>query len=173
MNDKMSENKNAKNVKITLWEKYLNKEIGIEFKACLYFFAILFFYCVYKIFCGIYSASIMHMSEMILLTYVVGYVQVYLLWNFDEADSVGVKEIAGIIICTGIYTFSSWIFNWFDRGTALTVGFMLYLILMYICVILIYKCRRKIDDKLLNEELTLFKTKQNSVEKNLDDNQNN
>ncbi len=29
--------------KTTLWERYLTTEIGIEFKACLYFFAILFF----------------------------------------------------------------------------------------------------------------------------------
>ena len=29
--------------KPTLWERYLTKEIGIEFKACLYFFALLFF----------------------------------------------------------------------------------------------------------------------------------
>lgn len=28
--------------KLSLWELYLTKEIGIEFKSCLYFFAFLF-----------------------------------------------------------------------------------------------------------------------------------
>ena len=26
--------------KVSLWERYLTKEIGIEFKACLYFFGV-------------------------------------------------------------------------------------------------------------------------------------
>ena len=30
--------------KPSLWERYLTKEIGIEFKACLYFFAFLFWF---------------------------------------------------------------------------------------------------------------------------------
>ena len=29
-----------KSGKPTLWERYLTKEIGIEFKACLYFYAL-------------------------------------------------------------------------------------------------------------------------------------
>ena len=65
--------------KISLWERYLTKEIGIEFKACLYFFAILFFYCVYRLCIGNIMAEILHMAEMIFLTYVIGYIQVFLL----------------------------------------------------------------------------------------------
>ena len=42
--------------KLTWYEKYLFDEIGIEFKACLYFFAILFFYCIYRICCREYDA---------------------------------------------------------------------------------------------------------------------
>ena len=80
------------NEKTTLWERYLTKEIGIEFKACLYFFAILFFYCMYRILTGSLDASIIHMAEMIFACYIIGYIQVYLLWNFDEAEALGLKE---------------------------------------------------------------------------------
>ena len=58
--------------RVSLWERYLTKEIGIEFKACLYFFAMLFFYCMYRVCIGQYYASILHMAEMIFLTYAVG-----------------------------------------------------------------------------------------------------
>ncbi len=88
--------------KTTLWEKYLTKEIGIEFKACLYFFAMLFFYCVYRLCTGRVSAEILHLTEMIFTCYFIGYMQVYLFWNFDEADTLGKKEICGMIICTVI-----------------------------------------------------------------------
>ena len=59
--------------KVTLWELYLTKEIGIEFKACLYFFAFLFFYCVFRIIGGVYEASILHMTELIFTCYFIGY----------------------------------------------------------------------------------------------------
>ena len=90
--------------KPSLWERYLTKEIGIEFKACLYFYALLFFYCVYRVCVGNTVAEILHMAEMIFLTYIVGYLQVYLLWNFDESDHLGKKEMFGIAVGTAIYT---------------------------------------------------------------------
>ena len=93
-----------KDGKLTIWEAYLTKEIGIEFKACLYFFAILFYYCVYRMVCGIFDASIIHMAEQILTCYVICYLQVYLFGNFDEADKLRGREIAGMIICPGLYT---------------------------------------------------------------------
>ena len=154
----------GKKGKTTLWEKYLTREIGIEFKACLYFFAILFFYCVYRFCVGRMDASILHMTEMILTCYVIGYVQVYLLWNFDEADSGGGKEIAGILICTFVYSLLSYVFGWFDGNLYLTLGLAAYLLLTYACVILIYKTKRRIDDKQLNEELALFKTEHKKVQ---------
>lgn len=145
--------------KLTLWERYLTKEIGIEFKACLYFFAILFFYCVYRICVGSVVADILHMTEMILLTYIIGYIQVFLLWNFDEADSLGKKEIVGIVLCTFLYTLISYLCEWFRRNIYVTIGFIAYLLFMYVCVYLLYKWRRKIDDKLLNSDLAMFKTR--------------
>ena len=150
--------------KPTIWERYLTKEIGIEFKACLYFFAILFFYCCFRLCTGIFVAEILHMTEMILLTYAVGYAQVYLLWNFDEAEQLGVKEIVGISICTIIYTGVSYVCKWFEGNVWVTVLFAGYIIVTYICVFLIYKCRRNIDDKILNSDLELFKARSDKNE---------
>ena len=152
------------NEKTTLWERYLTKEIGIEFKACLYFFAILFFYCMYRIITGSMDASIIHMAEMIFACYIIGYIQVYLLWNFDEADTVGVREIAGVAICTLIYSLLSYFLGWFDGNIYVTLGLAAYLIVTYVCVILIYKTKRNIDDKKLNEDLALFKTEHKKVQ---------
>ncbi len=142
--------------KISLWEAYLTKEIGIEFKACLYFFAILFFYCVYRMVCGVYDASILHMTEMIFTCYIIGYIQVYLFGNFDESEKFGVRETIGLIVCTGLYTAVSCIGNWFDGNVSVILGFALYLLVVYVCVVLIYRTKRKIDDKKLNDDLKLF-----------------
>lgn len=144
--------------KVTLWELYLTKEIGIEFKACLYFFAFLFYYCVFRLINGVYDASILHMTELILACYIIGYIQVYLLWNFDEADSLRIKEIAGMVGCTCVYCLLSWFFNWFNKNLLVTLIFATYILLVYVCVYLIYKYKRIIDDKKLNEDLKLFQT---------------
>jgi hypothetical protein len=144
------------NKKISLWEAYLTKEIGIEFKACLYFFAILFFYSVYRMVCGVYDASILHMTEMIFTCYIIGYIQVYLFGNFDESEKFGVRETTGLIVCTGLYTAVSCIGNWFDANVLVILGFVAYLLVVYVCVVLIYRTKRKIDDKKLNDDLKLF-----------------
>ena len=109
--------------KPSLWERYLTKEIGIEFKACLYFFAMLFFYCMYRLCIGLTVADIFHMAEMIFLAYVIGYLQVFLLWNFDESDELGKKEILGIAVCTAIYVTVSYFGSWFDKNIYVTIGF--------------------------------------------------
>ena len=144
------------NKKPTLFELYLTKEIGIEFKACLYFFSYLFFYCVYRIINGVYDASILHMAELILICYAIGYVQVYLLWNFDESERLGCREVLGMIICTVVYCGASWFCNWFVKDILVTLLFAGYILLVYFCVFLIYKYKRLIDDKKLNEDLKLF-----------------
>lgn len=145
--------------KPSLWERYLTKEIGIEFKACLYFFAMLFFYCMYRLCVGLTVADIFHMAEMIFLAYVIGYLQVFLLWNFDESDELGKKEISGIAVCTAIYVTVSYFGSWFDKNIYVTIGFAFYVIFMYVCVYFVYKCRRKIDDKILNYDLEMFKSR--------------
>ena len=151
----MSEKKNRSS-KVTLWELYLTKEIGIEFKSCLYFFAFLFFYCMYRVIGGVFVADMFHMLELILTCYVIGYLQVYLLWNFDEADSLGLREWFGMVLCTAIYCAVSYFFKWFDRSLMTTVIFAAYIMITYICVFFIYKSKRHIDDKRLNEDLRIF-----------------
>ena len=143
----------------SLWERYLTKEIGIEFKACLYFYALLFFYCVYRLIVGLTVADILHMAEMIFSAYVIGYLQVFLLWNFDESDEFGKKEMLGTAICTAIYTALSYFCSWFDKNVYVTIGFAFYVVFLYVCVYFVYKCRRKIDDKILNYDLALFQTR--------------
>ncbi|MCR5501486.1 MAG: DUF3021 family protein [Lachnospiraceae bacterium] len=150
--------------KTSLWERYLTKEIGIEFKACLYFFAVLFFYCIYRLLTGSKDAAILHMAEMIVSCYIIGYLQVYVFWNFDEADSFGIKEAAGVAVCTLIYGLLSYFLGWFGKNIFVTLGFAAYLVMTYACVILIYRTKRRIDDKELNRELALFKTEHQKVQ---------
>ncbi len=150
------------NNKVTIWELYLTKEIGIEFKSCLYFFAILFFYCVYRIIGGSFVADIIHLTEMLLTCYVLGYLQVYVFWDFDEADEFKVKECVGMLICTLLYIIVSFLFSWFDKNLLATALFAAYIILVYVCVFFIYKSKRRIDDKRLNEDLRLFQSQHGS-----------
>ena len=150
--------------KLTLFERYLTREIGIEFKACLYFYGILFFYCVYRLCIGVHDAGILHMAEMILACYLICYLQVYGFKNFDEGDSLGVREWEGILVCTAIYTLLSYFLGWFDKLIAVTAGFILYLLILYICVFLVYRTKRRIDDRVLNEELLEFQTEHQKVQ---------
>ncbi len=149
--------------RLTLWEKYLTHEIGIEFKACLYFFAILFFYCVYRLTQGSLSADMIHMAQMILSCYIIGYLQVYVFDNFDEADRLGKKGWTGMAVCLALYSLISYCFGWFDQKWVVTLLLAVYLLITYICVFLIYRTKRRIDDKKLNEELRLFQTEHKKV----------
>lgn len=151
--------KKTDSMKPSLWERYLTKEIGIEWKACLYFFTILFYYCTYRICTGRTVADILHMAEQIFLTYVMGYLQVFVLWNFDEADELGGKEVLGMFLCTGIYGLVAFVCKWFDGNLFVLAGFMVYIVLTYLCVFLIYKERRRIDDKILNHDLAIFQVR--------------
>lgn len=149
---------------LSIWEHYIAKEIGIEFKACLYFFCILFYYSVYRLVGGIHAADILHMTEMILLAYGMGYVQVYLLSSFDEAEHFRGREIGYMLLCTLIYTGFSFLFKWFDKNLAVTIGFAFYIMLAYICAFLVYKSKREIDEKLLNNDLKAFQERKQHEE---------
>ncbi|SCX88900.1 DUF3021 family protein [Butyrivibrio sp. INlla14] len=154
----MKDGKRKNGSRVTLWELYLTKEIGIEFKACLYFFAFLFYYCVFRMIGGIFVADILHMTELIFTCYFIGYLQVYVLWNFDEAEHLGKKEWGAIILCTALYCGVSYLFKWFDRNLLATILFAAYILIVYVCVFLIYKSKRQIDDKRLNEDLRIFQS---------------
>lgn len=146
----------SEKTKLSLLERYLVVEIGIEFKACIYFFSILFFYSMYRLLCGSMEASILHMGEMIFLTYGMGYLQKYGLANFDEADRLGIMEIAYLLLCAGIYTIVSWLGGWFDRRASVTILYALFMVLAYVCGFLVYKVKRTLDAKQLNEDLRAF-----------------
>lgn len=146
-------------VKISRFERYLTKEIGIEFKACTYFFGMLFYYCMYKICNGIYVADILHMTELIIMTYVMGYLQTFLLSNFDEADSITLKGVLYTVLCSSLYSGLAALCNWYDGSIPVVIGFGAYTALLYLCMYLVCKLRRRIDDKILNNDLENFKNK--------------
>ena len=105
---------------------------------------------------GVHEAGILHMTEMIFSCYIIGYIQVYLFDNFDESDSFKARHWLGVVCCTLAYTLLSYFLAWFDKKLWLSLGFAAYILLVYFCVFLIYRSKRRIDDKILNEELKLF-----------------
>lgn len=145
------------------WQKlkrYLSTEILIEYKACLYFCTILFFYFCYLGIHGSFSASVPVMVEMVLFTYGMCYLQMYLLQSLDDADRFGPREGVGIVVCSICYAAASWIFFWFGREGSATVLFWLYMMLVYTSVYLANKVKRRIDTELLNQMLDQYKMEQ-------------
>lgn len=142
--------------KVSRFERYLTEEIGVEFKACLYFFCILFFYAMYRVLNGNFEASILHMAEMILLTYGMCYLQLYFMNNFDEGERFGVREVLYTVLCVAIYAGISYWGKWFERNLAVTAGYAAYMMFAYVCAFLVYKTKRDIDGKILNEDLKAF-----------------
>ncbi|MBD5089806.1 MAG: DUF3021 family protein [Clostridiales bacterium] len=139
------------------FKRYLAKEIGIDFKACLYFYCILLYYAVFKIIEGYMEANILIMLEMFLSTYIMGYVQVYVLRNFDEGEHFGWYEFIASVGCCLIYSGIGYWGKWFDRQLLPSLIFVGYLFLCYVCVFLAYKMKRIFDTKELNQDLETFK----------------
>lgn len=138
-------------------EQYLTKKIGTEIKCCLTFFLILCFYCLYRWVGGLTEAGIIHMLEMILLAYVLQWIQVLIHADFDEVDRLGLKEWMVILLGSLIYAFVGHIGKWFDNSIAVSIAFWFYMVIAYLCTFLIYKIKRVIDAKLLNMDLKHFK----------------
>lgn len=138
-------------------EQYLTKKIGTEIKCCLTFFLILCFYCLYRWIGGLTEAGIIHMLEMILLAYVLQWIQVLIHADFDEVDRLGLKEWMVILLGSLIYAFVGHIGKWFDNSIAVSIAFWFYMVIAYLCTFLIYKIKRVIDAKLLNMDLKHFK----------------
>lgn len=147
---------NKQSKKLSAWKHYIAKEIGIEFKSCLYFFCILFFYCVYRLLHGNDTAQILHMTQMICVAYAMGYIQMYFLANFDEAEKLRIKELLCITFCSAAYALFSLLFKWFDRSAAAATLFAFYMTLVYLCAFFVYKSKREMDSKRLNEDLKYF-----------------
>lgn len=139
-----------------LIERWVTIKIGVEVRCCVSFFLMLFFYCVYRLLGGAVEANIWHISEMILIAYLFGWVQALLHADFDEMDHLRLKEWAVIIASGIVYGMTAWIGGWFDRSIAVTLLFLVYMIVCGLCTIWIYHIKRAIDAKLLNEDLKEF-----------------
>lgn len=144
------------NKKISMWEQFFSKEIGIEIKACLYFCCILAYYFGFRIIMGSWEASIIHMVEMIVATYVIGYVQLYLLSDFDEMDEFNWKVVVFSLLCSLIYMEIAIFFKWYDGNLIVNIGFFAFMMLCYFCYFVICRAKRRVDTRLLNEDLKDF-----------------
>lgn len=142
-------------------KKYLSYEVGIDFKTCIYFFMVLFFYSMYQILQGSFFASIIIMTEMLAAAYIIGYIQVYLLRNFDEAEQLGRRECFSVFFCSALYTTISYILNWYGRSASATLFFFSYMIVCYLSIFLAYKIKRDMETAALNRELENFKNQKN------------
>ncbi|MBR6365669.1 MAG: DUF3021 family protein [Lachnospiraceae bacterium] len=134
----------------------LATEVDIELKACLYFFCILFYYSMYRLGIGSDNALLLHMAEMILVVYVMGYVQYFLMERFDQGEHFGTREILYMLVCVAVHIGVSILCNWYDKNLWVTVGFAAYLLVVYFSVYLVYKVLRMKDGKELNEDLRAF-----------------
>lgn len=140
-------------------EKFWISEIGIEFKAALYFYSIMFFYFAYKLMCGTLQADIIILTEMVASTYIMCFVQVYMLGNFDEAEGITWREALKAVFCSLVYVLVSFIFNWFDRNLIISGLFFVFVILFYGCTYWLYSVKRSVSTRKLNAELSEFKKK--------------
>jgi len=142
--------------------RYLSVEIGIEYKACLYFFCFLFFYAMYRVLLGVYTADLIHLAELICTTYAMGYLQVLALGNFDESDHYSWRELFFTLLCTTLYTAASIFFGWFDRQPLPTALFAVYCILAYAGAYLVNNLKREIDTQQLNVMLQAYQKGESS-----------
>ena len=139
------------------FERYLENEIIIDFKTCAYFFCMAFFYCCYRISQGSFQASIVFLFEMIVDAYVVGYIQVYLFRNFDEAPGIGRREAAGLLVCSLIHGLAAHLLGWFDGKRKAAVWFTLFMAVCYLTLYVCNRIRRRVDTEKLNRMLAEFK----------------
>ena len=139
-----------------LIECYLTKKIGVEIKCCLMFFLILCFYCINRWITNFTQASIIHMLEMVLLAYLIGWIQNLLHYDFDEVDELRLREWVSVLISSLVYAIVSHFTGWFGGNIVVCLCFALYMVCAYLCSYLIYKIKRTIDAKHLNEDLHQF-----------------
>ncbi len=144
---------------MSIWKKFLSAEIEIELKASLYFYTMLFFYFGYRFLSGSLSADIIIIIEMIAATYIMGFVQFFLLGNFDEEENFSWKESLKVFGCSLVYTLVSYLGGWFDRNLAVTAIYFVFMLVCYGCVYWFFSVRRSLRTKQMNIELENFKRK--------------
>lgn len=142
--------------KVSVFERFFSIEIGIEIKSCLYFCCILAYYFIFRIIMGSWDASIVHMTEMIISTYVIGYIQIYLLFDFDEMDKFNWKVLVFSLVCSVTYMVLAILFNWFDGNMIANAGFLAFMMMCYLSYFIVSRAKRRIDTRLLNEDLREF-----------------
>ena len=140
-------------------ECYLKRKIGVEIKCCLMFFLILCFYCIYRWIANFTQAGIIHMLEMVLLAYVIGWIQNLLHYDFDEVDDLKITVWISVAISSFVYAVVGHFAGWFDGNIGVCIGFGFYMVCAYLCSYLIYKIKRTIDTKHLNEDLHQFQNR--------------
>lgn len=148
---------------LEFFERYLTRKIGVEIKCCLMFFMILCFYGGYRLIAGEADASIIHMLEMVILAYLLGWIQALIGSDFDEVDKLKAKDWAVVLIGSSVYTAVSFILGWFEKNLIVTAVFAGYMIVTYLCIFLIYTMKRAIDAKLLNDDLKHFQQRNKEV----------
>ena len=89
--------------------------------------------------------------------YVVGYIQVYLFRNFDEAPGIGRREAAGLLVCSLIHGSAAHLLGWFDGRRQAAVWFTLFMIACYLTLYVCNRIRRRADTEKLNRMLAEFK----------------
>ncbi len=139
------------------FEKFLAKELGIEFKAAIYFYTIIFFYFVYQLLQGSRQVDIVVLIEMMATTYIMGYIQVFLLGNFDEAEHVDLSVVLKVIFGALVYTGVSFFAKWFDRNLLVTGIYFVFMLVCYGCAYWAYSVKRVVSTREMNEELLAFK----------------
>ena len=142
-------------------EKYLTRKIGVEIKCCVMFFMLLCFYAGYRLICGFREADIFHMIEMVLLAYLLGWLQLLMGSDFDEVDRLGGKDWAVVAGGAAVYSLASFVLGWFEKDLTVTFLFAVYMVIAYLGIFLIHKIKRVIDAKLLNNDLQRFQKREN------------
>jgi len=148
---------------LEIFKRYLTRKIGVEIKCCLMFFIILCFYSGYKLLGGIMEANIIYMLEMVLLAYLLGWIQALIGSDFDEVDKLCAKDWMVVLAGSSIYTLASFCFGWFDKNLICTAVFAGYMVVAYLCIFLIYKIKRAIDARLLNDDLRQFQQRNKNI----------
>ncbi len=142
-------------------EKYLTRKIGVEIKCCVMFFMLLCFYAGYRLICGFREADIFHMLEMVLLAYLLGWLQLLMGSDFDEVDRLGGKDWTVVAGGSAVYSLASFVLGWFEKDLTVTFLFAVYMVIAYLGIFLIHKIKRVIDAKLLNNDLQRFQKREN------------
>ncbi|WP_317334924.1 DUF3021 domain-containing protein [Streptococcus orisratti] len=145
-------------MKTKWWEGFLSQEIANEYKTAVYCFCVYFFYSTYQLLQGRTTANIYYLIEMVIVTYVITQIQVFLFNNFDEADRLARRELLGLIVCSCLYGLVGQWLSWFDGNLLAAACFVIYVMLEYLTIFIANKIKRSIDSKKLNIMLDDYKS---------------